>query len=70
MTIETKYNIGDEVWYIIGEKAKQGKVLGITITETSEKITGYYYVVSNGPSHCSFIEQSLYPTKEELLNSL
>ena len=70
MKIETKYNIGDEVWYILGTNAHKGKVLGITFTKIDEMLTGYYYNVSCGVSHASLYEKHLFPTKEELLKSL
>ena len=70
MTIETKYNIGDEVWFILGATAKKGEVLEITFTKIEDILTGYYYNVSVGTSHASFYEKQLFPTKEELLKSL
>ena len=70
MTIETKYNIGDEVWFILGNKARQGKILGITFEKMGHSIIGYYYNVQVGVSHGSFNEPDLFPTKEELLKSL
>lgn len=70
MTVETKYNIGDEVWFILGNKARQGKILGITFTKVEYTLISYYYNIQVGPSHGFFIESDLYPTKEELLKSL
>lgn len=70
MTIETKYNIGDEVWFILGNKARQGKILGITFNKLGNSLICYYYNVSVGVSHGSFNESDLFPTKEELLKSL
>lgn len=61
MTIETKYNIGDEVWYCFVGNAIKGKVVDF----------------KRGLYHCTFYlttatfrEEELFPTKEELLESL
>lgn len=70
MKIETKYNIGDEVWFILGSKARQGIILGITFNELGHTLIDYYYNVQIGVSHGSFNEPDLFPTKEELLKSL
>lgn len=70
MTIETKYNIGDEVWFILGATAKKGEILEVTFTKREEILTGFYYSVSVGASYASFYEKQLFPTKEELLKSL
>ena len=70
MTIETKYNIGDEVWFILGHKARQGKILEIVFNKVGYKLIGYHYNVEIGLSHGSFNEPELFPTKEELLKSL
>lgn len=70
MTIETKYNIGDEVWFILGGKARQGIILGITFHNLGHTLSSYYYNVQIGVSHGSFNESDLFPTKEELLKSL
>lgn len=70
MTIETKYNIGDEVWFILGGKARQGIILGIMFNKVGHSLISYHYNVQIGISHGSFNEQDLFPTKEELLKSL
>lgn len=64
------YNIGDEVWFILGNKARQGKILGITFNKLEHSLIDYYYNVQVGVSHGSFNEPDLFPTKEELLKSL
>ena len=70
MTIETKYNIGQEVWFILGSKARQGIISQITFYKLGHTINSYYYNVQIGVSHGSFNEPDLFPTKEELLKSL
>lgn len=69
MTTETKYNIGDEVWFILRDKAQQGIILSITFYKVGYKV-GHYYNVQIGVSHGSFNESDLFRTKEELLKSL
>jgi hypothetical protein len=70
MKIETKYNLGQEVWFILGSKACQGIIVEITFTKVGHTLNGYYYNVQFGVSHGSFNEPELFPTKEELLKSL
>ena len=70
MKIKTKYNIGDKVWFILGSKARQGVILGITFNKVGHELIGYYYNVQIGASHGSFNEPYLFPTKEELLKNL
>ena len=41
MVIETKYNIGDEVWFMFNHKPTQGKILGLTVYTP----TYYFYLV-------------------------
>lgn len=64
MTIETKYNIGDEVWFMFINEPFQSKV--------------YDYIGGKEKLYrCKFFLQStyeredrLFPTKEELIKSL
>lgn len=68
MTIETKYNIGDEVWTIIENKACKYPILSITAKKRTqtEGIEVMYYI-----GNCEWrYEEELFPTKEELLKSL
>lgn len=84
MTIETKYNIGDEVWFRYGDKIKKGEVIDLkaTVVFLSSKPTITYSIrVKKGErGFClnrdktikvlPLYEEMLFPTKEELLNSL
>ena len=65
MTIKTKYNIGDEVWFIRNNKVTLGFVEIINIRHTTFEEDIEYYVLGNW-----YYESSLFPTKEELLKSL
>lgn len=82
MKIETKYNIGDEVWFIHGNRCSNGKICGMEHTYgigkmfgklyTGEEIVKIHYSVESPqyPFVLDFEEEKLFPTKEELLKSL
>ena len=68
MTIETRYNVGDEVWY-----KRRGKISQDTISEIKVNIdcfgeTSVHYQLWNDDVLKE--ENDLYPTKEELIKSL
>jgi hypothetical protein len=65
MIIETKYNIGDEVWWTNGRQIFCGRVCGIVIWGDI-----YSYQVEFEKRLYNLFETSLFPTKEELLKSL
>ena len=71
MTIETKYNIGDEVWV---EFTKPTKMVVESIEFRKDEHTEdiWYFVVNpNDRRECyDANEYELLPTKEELLKSL
>ena len=66
MKIETKYNIGDEVWFMFGGKPHKSKVLGIKVWSQD----WYIYCVQQFQSSGDVLEELLFSTKEELLKSL
>lgn len=80
MTIETKYNIGDEVWFMSNNKAHRGIIFGFRFTKQCGYIwEGQPKVVSEALDYIVCIAQGhttnmmdieLFPTKEELLKSL
>lgn len=70
MTIETKYNIGDEVWLNSSGYHIKGSVDEINI---SVLIDGSVHIIYNIEKIGYFFERhddELFPTKEELLKSL
>lgn len=76
MKIETKYNIGDEVWYMESNKACSRIIKAIRVTSYG-KINIVEYGYLNHPecgderTHwLEYHECRLFPTKEELLKSL
>lgn len=74
MTIETKYNIGDEVWTVKGGKARVGHIQSLcfhkfmVLGNLHARMT---YDVSSDEQILYHIDEiDLFPTKEELLKSL
>lgn len=65
MTIETRYNIGDEVWFMYRNKVFSGRVIGIFLRPNSIS-----YKIVSIIRGMWFSEPNLFPTKEELLKSL
>ena len=71
MKIETKYDIGDEVWIMIFGECYQLIVAGIRTTTLKGYKSIEYYVAEDGDElSFTFEESVLFPTKEELLKSL
>lgn len=70
MKIETKYDIGQEVWTMLLNEPTHCTIEGISVTHTKLRRMERYYVVPNDGSvygfHVAYDE--LFPTKEELLN--
>lgn len=68
--IETKYNIGQEVWFVDNFKPNSGIIIRIDISVFEDK--GYiprYIIRYNGGIAREF-ENNVYRTKKWLLNSL
>ena len=71
MTIETKYNVGDEVWVSVKGEPTQGKVRGIDVHIGKMGDTIYGRVTYDVISYeMPYNESAVFPTKEELLKSL
>lgn len=76
MTIETKYNIGDEVWMMKCNKPIRVKILEIrTLTQNVckvciKKVPETTIIYSLEGMDFMISEDKLFPTKEELLKSL
>ena len=71
MTIETKYNIGDEVWLMKENKPTKRVVdfIEIIAASTTSKSFIQYGLKIEGDVE-RVVESRLFPTKEELLKSL
>ena len=82
MKIETKYNIGQEVWYMEDNHTELGEICGYNIsygegdyygsfmTGEPKSLITYYIKGSKSSVGCLCAEDKLFPTKEELLKSL
>ncbi len=71
MEIKTKYNIGDKVWVAtIFIEPIEVEVYGIVAEVKDGNILIDYYVGIDKNSRVLRKEELLFPTKEELLNSL
>ena len=71
MTIETKYNIGDEVWFMKENKPTKRVVDFIEIIAASTTSKSFIqYGLKIGSVVERVVESHLFPTKEELLKSL
>lgn len=74
MKIETKYDIGQKVWYISGYKAVCRNICGVSVSTLSNEYN--YDVVIHYRLKCDWSkdeqveEKFIFPTKEELLKSL
>jgi hypothetical protein len=67
MEIETKYYIGQEVWFRKGHLVVKGCITDIFLFKQEGKIVIGYCI--NDYDH-ALTESQLFPTKEELLKSL
>jgi hypothetical protein len=80
MTIETKYNIGDEVWFMADNKVHKAIIYGFACEQACGYIkdgeprcvyTDVDYIVCISQGHTSkMYDCDLFPSKEELLKSL
>lgn len=71
MTIETKFDIGQEVWFMAYNKPNKGSIvkIDIDIAKSGDWYIEHYKVKSDKDEICR-VGQSLFPTKEELLKNL
>jgi hypothetical protein len=67
MTIETKYNIGDEVWWFWLGSCVPARAIIVAFWNKNDIL--FAKVVSRGIP-CNIEVRRLFPTKEELLKSL
>lgn len=75
MTIETKFNIGDKVWFIYGRSVSYGTIKEVSACHRIRNEFGYtgteidYRIETGYISEC-IEEKYLFRTKQELLDSL
>jgi len=65
MKIETKFDIGDVVYYVNGTQIERGEVLGIQISMTNGYINIIYSISTYSAFESIVAEGLVYPTKEE-----
>lgn len=71
MTINTKYNIGDEVWFMNENKAYVSFIKDVMVKRNNKNTKIEYMVESMQKKDFGLKkEQDLFSTKEELLKSL
>ena len=74
MTIETKYNIGDEVWLMYENRDVTAQVISIKMIVEELMfgtiIVNIYYRIKNQHFDREISEPHIYASKEELLKSL
>ena len=69
MKIETRYNIGDSVWFLFSNKVELGKVSAIK-TFTTETASYDSYNIDLGDNKAANNIEKLFTTKDELLKTL
>lgn len=70
MKIETKYDIGQWVYFMLENKVAMGEITRIELRIEKEKGVDTKYIVEYCHTPYTHYEYHLYPTKEELLKSL
>lgn len=77
MTIETKYNIGDEVWAIVENRAQCLRIVGVAISTLGEtfdesgRLISYRIRIKYYLGDGEWVNDvDCFTTKEELLKSL
>ena len=69
MKIETKFNIGDRVWFIGDDRVKTLKIASMDIKILPKEISMLYHIGEPGNIYSVF-EDRTFATKQELLDSL
>lgn len=73
MTIETKLNISDECYLLCCNKVRTGIVKDIQISVLKEKMYIKYSILFNDSDkteHKIYLEEDIFKTKQDLLDSL
>lgn len=69
-SINTAYDINDEVWFMHKNKATSGKIIKINISVTSEEEIVTYKIKFGFATIVNRKDLDLFKTKEDLLKSL
>lgn len=70
MTITTKYNIGDTVWFMEDNKAHAAEVKSIELFIVQSKLHEIYSISHPSGKDSKLHVDYLFPSKQELLASL
>jgi len=72
MTIETKYNINDAVWFFYNNKAECKPIwnIDVSISKSSASVTYVFFEERGSDNHKHIMEKHCFPNKEALLQSL
>ena len=72
MTIETKYGIGDVVYFIEQSKIHKGTVKDIMVTSLRDKVISYTIIEGNSTGSWETMRREglLFATQDDLFNSL
>ena len=71
MTIETRYNIGDKVWFMSTYTPICATIFAVEIISVENRGCVIRYTLKSGGNIINKkFEHELFPTKEELLRSL
>ncbi|MGL4779906.1 MAG: hypothetical protein ACRCXN_03635 [Bacteroidales bacterium] len=72
MTIETKFNIGDTVWYLYDNKVLQGVIVHIELQiDGNDSYEEKCHIkAEHHQRQYMYYAEKLFPSKEELLKSL
>lgn len=73
MKIETKFSLGDEVWFMRYDKINSGHICEISVRYSSSDWYSESYKIrelSSQLSPPSFSKQDVFRTKQELIESL
>ncbi len=70
MTVTTKFNKGDVVWYMLNNKPLERKIVGIRIHPKFYDNDVDIYYTFNSTDQRGVSEEKLFKTKQELINNL
>jgi hypothetical protein len=75
MKIETKYDIGQEVWFMWNNKATHRKIVGVIVGKDNEQQSEEYDIAGLEDDDMTLCDvtfkcEDIFQTKEELLKSL
>jgi hypothetical protein len=68
--IETRYNIGDVVYFLKDDKIKTGTIYRMDMTFEENKKTLYMFVRDTDDDLSIVYEEKAFPSKEQLIQSL